>query len=376
MEIAAGELIRQIHAAAVRMVLAISGGGSRAIAELLAVPGASRTVLEAVVPYSAAALVELLHARPESYCSVATARAMAMASFQRALRLAPSEPTTLAGIGATASLASDRPKRGPHRVHVALQTPRVTHCWSLTLVKGRRCRAAEERICAALILRAAARAAEIGARVPLETGTDELVVEAEQIAPADWTDLLRGDREMVYAGPAADDAATDVVFLGAFHPLHDGHRAMAQLAQRRLGRPVAFELAIVNVDKLPLDFIEIAARLDGLAGRPVWLTRAATFLAKAQLFPAATFIVGIDTIVRIADPRYYQDDPTRAAAAIDTMAAHKCRFLVFGRLVDGTFRTLSNLQLPESLRALCHEVLATDFHADISSTEIRCLRRP
>jgi nicotinamide mononucleotide (NMN) deamidase PncC len=61
-EIAAGELIRQIHAAAVRMVLAISGGGSSAIGELLAVPGASRTVLEAVVPYSAAALVYVLHA--------------------------------------------------------------------------------------------------------------------------------------------------------------------------------------------------------------------------------------------------------------------------------------------------------------------------
>ena len=58
------------------------------------------------------------------------------------------------------------------------------------------------------------------------------------------------------------------------------------------------------------------------------------------------------------------------------MAAHECRFLVFGRLIDGTFRTLSNLQIPESLRALCLEVHATDFHADISSTEIRSLRQP
>ena len=65
---------------------------------------------------------------------------------------------------------------------------------------------------------------------------------------------------------------------------------------------------------------------------------------------------------------------TRAAAAIDTLVAHGCRFLVFGRRVDGAFRTLSNSQLPESLRAICREVPAADFHADVSSTEIRRLR--
>ena len=149
---------------------------------------------------------------------------------------------------------------------------------------------------------------------------------------------------------------------------------MAQLAQRQPGRPAASELALVNVDKPPPDLLEITKRQDGPPGRLVWLTRAATFLAKAKLFPGATFIVGADTIVRIADPRYYQDDPTRAAAAIDMLVAHGCRFLVFGRRVDGAFRTLSNSQLPESLRAICREVPAADFHADVSSTEIR--RRP
>ena len=66
------------------MVLAITGGGSGAIADLLEVPGGSRTVLEAVVPYSAAALVEFLRGKPEQFCSARTARAMAMAAFQRA----------------------------------------------------------------------------------------------------------------------------------------------------------------------------------------------------------------------------------------------------------------------------------------------------
>lgn len=377
MEVVVETLIRQIHAAPNQLVLAASGGGGSAIAELLLVPGASRTVLEAIVPYSAAAMVELLGAAPDHYCSEATSRAMAMACFQRGLRLAPAESDRLAGVAATASLASDRPKRGPHRLHVALQTPRMTHCWSLNLVKGRRSRAAEQRVCAGLILQAVARAAGIDAEVPFEICEDEPVVEAQQVAPQEWTDLLLGQRDRAYAGPAAVAAAPGAVLLpGAFHPLHQGHLAMAQLAQRQTGRPVAFELAMVNVDKPPLDFIEIARRLALLTDQHVWLTRAATFLAKAQLFPGATFIVGADTIVRIADPRYYQDDPTQAAAAMDSLVAHGCRFLVYGRRIDGAFRTLSDVQLPASLRAICREIPAADFRADISSTEIRRRRQP
>ena len=72
------DLIRRIHDAPTRSVLAITGGGSRAIAELLEVPGGSRTLLSAVVPYSAAALESWLGAKPENYCSARTARRMAM----------------------------------------------------------------------------------------------------------------------------------------------------------------------------------------------------------------------------------------------------------------------------------------------------------
>ena len=47
------QLVQQIHDSPTRIVLAASGGGSRAIADLLEVPGGSRTLLEAIVPYSA-----------------------------------------------------------------------------------------------------------------------------------------------------------------------------------------------------------------------------------------------------------------------------------------------------------------------------------
>ena len=62
-EVDAATLVARIHAAPIRLVLAITGGGSRAIAELLEVPGGSRTLLEAVVPYSSAALEDLARRR-------------------------------------------------------------------------------------------------------------------------------------------------------------------------------------------------------------------------------------------------------------------------------------------------------------------------
>src|SRR5947207_4920383 len=106
--------------------MSVTGGGSGAIVALLQVPGASAVMLEAVVPYAATALHHWLGGAPDHYCSERTARAMAMASFQRARELSEADPFVLRGIGATASLASTRPKRGPHRVHVACQSADTT----------------------------------------------------------------------------------------------------------------------------------------------------------------------------------------------------------------------------------------------------------
>jgi len=82
------QLVRQIHASPTRVVVALAGGGSGAISRLLEMPGASRTVLEVVVPYSEPAMTDWLGGPPEQACSAQTARAMAMAAFLRAYRLA------------------------------------------------------------------------------------------------------------------------------------------------------------------------------------------------------------------------------------------------------------------------------------------------
>jgi hypothetical protein len=366
------QLVREVHAAGLRMVIAVTGGGSGAISALLSVGGASRSVLAATVPYAEAALVEFLGGPPDEFCAPPTARAMAMASFQKAARYDPQANTC--GIACTASLASDRPKRGAHRAHLAYQTASTTAEFAIELEKGHRSRAEEEALVAALVLNVIAEACGLTDRLELPLTDREPMHAARIVAPADWQALLAGRKQAVVAGGTAE--APKVVFAGAFNPIHHGHRKMAEVVRSLLGCEVAYEISTINVDKPPLDFIEIDQRLRQFSpSEAVWLTRAAKFVEKAELFPGSTFVVGTDTITRVGDVRYYGGSHEALETAISRIASSGCRFLVFGRVVEGAFRTLADLQIPDSLAHLCQEVPQSLFRDDISSTELR-RRRP
>jgi nicotinamide mononucleotide (NMN) deamidase PncC len=362
------QLAQQVHARGLKLVVAVTGGASGAIAALLGEPGASRSILAAIVPYAPQALVEWLGGEPDEFCSSRTARAMAMRALQKAQAYDPRAATC--GVACTASLASDRPKRGPHRLHVAWQTATTTAAWSLELEKGRD-RAGEEQLASALVLNAVAEACGAEARLELPLVAGEHVEMARVEAPRDQQDLLAGRIGAVPLGAAQGAPAPRAVLSGAFNPLHAGHRRMAAVAGQLLGCDVALEMSIDNVDKPPLDFIEIDRRVRQFAaGDAAWLTRAATFVKKARLFPGATFVVGADTIERIGHERYY-GHPASLAEALAELAAQGCRFLVFGRSIDGRFRTLDDLQLPAALARLCQGVPEDAFRQDVSSTELR-----
>ena len=380
------QLIGEVHNSGRHMALAVTGGGTKAISQLLDVAGASRTVLEAVVPYAADSLVDWLGAEPEQWCSETTARQMAMRAWMRARELAPDISTTkLVGIGATASLATDRPKRGEHRIHVALQSECQTVSMSLTLKKGLRDRKKEQWLAAKLILLAVGESCEVDVRAAAITLAGqfvegEVIKRDEQAAKTEWTELLTGQRKLVvsrYGSPNDLQMAVQptVVFPGAFNPLHEGHRQMSELAAKWLGELVTFEMSITNVDKPTLDFVEIAQRLANLHKQEressVVLTDAPTFREKGALFPGCTFVVGADTILRIAEPRYYLGGEDECLAAIEEMRQLGCRFLVFGRVVDGRFQGLGDLELPPALSKLCDEVKEREFREDVSSTALR-----
>src|SRR5690349_83896 len=145
------QLISALHASGRKAALAITGGGSGAIGELLRIPGGSRLLIEAQVPYDTQALATFLGFAPEQASSADTAIAMARAVEARAIKLVPAG-TDVVGLGATAALVSDRPRRGEHRFHIACSSAGGTaHCTGV-LAKGRRDRAGEEDLVSRAII--------------------------------------------------------------------------------------------------------------------------------------------------------------------------------------------------------------------------------
>ena len=375
------QLISALHASGRKAALAITGGGSGAIGELLRVPGGSRLLVEAQVPYDALALASFLGFAPAQACSADSAIAMARSVRARAARLVPAG-TDLVGLGATAALVSDRPRKGEHRFHIAFASSAcVAHCTGV-MGKGRRDRAAEEDLVSRAIVLWLARACGIAAPSPRSLlDADEHFAETVVAATDTIDQLLAGVVDRVTAQPDGQlmlSAPQPVVLMpGSFNPVHAGHVLLARVAEELRQQPLAFEISVTNVDKPPLADTTVRHRLAQFAWKsPVELTRAPTFVEKSRLFPRTTFVIGADTAERLVAPRYYGDDQLRMHGALEEIASSGGSFLVAVRVdAAGRLRALSDIPVPGRYGDLFTEIPEQRFRLDTSSSEIRARGR-
>mmetsp|Transcript_58767 Transcript_58767/g.143753 ORF Transcript_58767/g.143753 Transcript_58767/m.143753 type:complete len:639 (+) Transcript_58767:56-1972(+) len=221
-----------------------------------------------------------------------------------------------------------------------------------------------------------------------------------------------------------------LVFPGSFNPPHKGHIALANASIRTLERlrpyvhrrhndkPVFFELSLMNADKPSLDPTTVADRVqkflqlsdetdnskDGEQMPQQWgiiLTRAPLFAQKltslqdcildrtgadddaeaASSTPNVNFVIGTDTLVRILNPKYYNNDRDNMISSLLSMKG--VHYIVGGRLEQNKDSTEEDWQpvfvsgedelvgLPEDLAAMFTVMKESEFRVDISSSEIR-----
>src|SRR5262249_53635681 len=149
--------------------------------------------------YHLDSLADLLGFAPANACSAETARAMARRAFYRARKLAPRVP--VAGVGCTASPATDRPQRGAHRFYLCLQNRLRTTDYSLTFHKGQRERAGEEAVLDAILFNALADTFGVADRLDVPLLPGETIEQNRHAATDPLARLAAGELAAVCQDP-------------------------------------------------------------------------------------------------------------------------------------------------------------------------------
>lgn len=369
------ELLTAIHKTPHMMTMNFAGAGTQALAWLHSVGGSSRTILEATDRYVPSSLIEAVGYTPEKFTSVEVGEALAKHAYKRARYLAKPEVPVF-GVGCTATIATDRAKKGDHRCVISICDPFGLTSYELVLVKGARNRQGEEDLVSWLILYAVAEACGIYALPKLDLMEGEEVKQTFTPVP-ELTDLLEGKTQWLKIEPngtlQTGNTLPNVALLsGSFNPLHKGHKELSRVAGQYLGQDVIFELPLVNADKPPLEPLVLRKRAVQFLGfDTLILSRAPFFHQKASLYPDSTFVLGSDTAERLVAPKYYADSIENMQKALEDLRQKGAKFLVAGRTSNGDFKTLSDIAIPKDSLMMFDEIPQDKFHIDISSTEIR-----
>lgn len=408
------EVVRQIHKYNKdnnkRFSFAITGGGISSFSMLFSQAGASSSILECTVPYACEATLEYTNSDEiKSWASFDTANKLAYSAFLRCNKLIKASSNlsnNAVGIGATGNLVSNGNwKRGDHVIHITCKSDSNMINFHLNLYKGInpnpfRTRQEEDDLCGKLIVCICAYECGLLDNESLldfmaHNGLDNQ--DYLEISNDPIHELLNGKMKHLICRPQEKgtfeftqdfDVGQVVMLPGSFNPLHQGHtNALVQsmnLVEDSVG---IYELSITNAAKPKLSYGEIISRLNNFRNQSlsVLLTiDAPLFINKAQNYPNTTFVIGIDTLLRLFDPKF--GEPEKTLCDFKRITANGTRFIVFPRIIgsaslcasatlgvpsDGILSlNMVKDKIPPELFEFFTEVTDNEF-MDVSSTQLR-----
>lgn len=373
------ESLKQLLDKPARIYLAATGAGAGAQKALWEVPGISSVLVGAELPYAPEALERFLGYRPEHACSPETAMEMAMASFYRACEPGGAPPV---GVGLTASVATLKPHRGPHRAFAAIFTDEVQAVWRLTLPKGGpEARERDGLLCDQMVLNLLL--CEMGLKPDYEQLASEFQgYGLECHSPRNLTNpfgltigltlakdsLLKrpfwaatGERLESLPGMYRE-SGRGAIFPGAFNPPHEGHFGILEAYQRQYGGPVACNLEISPKHKEAVSVPEAVRRIKALRGRDVIVSDGLSlYIDKAERWPGLGIILGADAFQRMVDP-YWGPDLNTLRMQFNGLGT--CFFVVDRKVGEG-------VQGVDQYGVTGLNVRKLRGRWDISSTELR-----
>ncbi|MEK6880224.1 MAG: hypothetical protein AABY22_11475 [Nanoarchaeota archaeon] len=153
------DAVEFIHKSNNKFCISTAGAGSLAISWLLSIPGASNSILDIRIPYHSYAMADFLGYLPDRFVTEKVAKDMADKGLIKAknylnLLNQMSSTKNVYSVGCTATIATNREKRGEHKFYLKLVGDIEEHSIEVILSKNARTRAEEEEIVSRAIIKA------------------------------------------------------------------------------------------------------------------------------------------------------------------------------------------------------------------------------
>ncbi|BFU22598.1 hypothetical protein EHI8A_059930 [Entamoeba histolytica HM-1:IMSS-B] len=169
-----------------------------------------------------------------------------------------------------------------------------------------------------------------------------------------------------------------IVYCGTFNPFHKAHKKIIEYMSMRFNhRPIILDISQRSEDKSVTSLTNVFIRASQVAGKyKVNISNTSLYIDKCKTYPGGTFVVGLDTAVRILNKRYYQNSEINLKKAMQVIASMGCNFIVVGRKDDITNRFLEFDSVKSTLPAKEYHYLfislnEKEFRYDLSSTYLR-----